>query len=254
MFPARIHIITCNIWSDYRWAFRENTLRAFLTRFDPDVLCLQELHPVSRAMIDEALPGHRRIEDAFPGWVEQSNIYWRDSMFSEIEHGATDVGIRYQGTRRLFWARLQMKGSGRSVLVATAHLTHQRHPDEIATGQSPRVAETTRIIAELKRLNREREPLFFTGDLNDPVHPPGLLHEAGYVSCFAALGLQSPPTFKCYPTADVAPGAQTMTQCVDWIAANAECRALCAAVPQFYMNDSAPSDHWPVQAMYEIKP
>lgn len=253
MFPARISIVTYNIWSDFRWAFREKTLLRFLEVFDPDVLCLQELHPLSRAAIDATLTGHRRVEDDFPGWIEQSNIYWRDTLFSEIEHGAEDVGIRYQGNRRLFWVRLQVKALARSVLVATAHLTHQRHPDECATGQSPRVAETKRIIEHLKRLNRDGEPLFFMGDLNDPVHPPGLLHEAGYVSCFAALGIQCPPTFKCYPTADVAPGAPTMTQCVDWIAANREARAIAASVPHFFLNDAAPSDHWPVQAIYELK-
>lgn len=148
--------------------------------------------------------------------------------------------------------RLQLKAFARSMLVATAHLTHQRHPDECRTGQSPRVAETKRIIEELKRLNRRREPLFFMGDLNDPVHPTNLLQAAGYVSCFAALGVQCPPTFKCYPTANVAPGELAMNQCIDWIAANAQARAVAASVPHFYLNDAAPSDHWPVQAVYEV--
>ena len=49
-----------------------------------------------------------------------------------------DVKIKEKGHRRLFWARLQVKALGRSMLVATAHLTHQRHPDESATGRSPR--------------------------------------------------------------------------------------------------------------------
>src|SRR5205823_13376880 len=129
--------------------------------------------------------------------------YWRDSMFAELEHGAEDVGIKEAGHRRLFWARLALKDTERSMLVATAHLTHQRHPTECATGQSPRVAEARRIVGELKRLQRKREPVFFMGDLNDPVHPTNLLHKEGFVSCFSALGLVPPPTFKCYPTADV---------------------------------------------------
>jgi endonuclease/exonuclease/phosphatase family metal-dependent hydrolase len=253
MHPLRISIVTYNIWSDIRWDFRKETLRKFLEVFDPDVLCLQELHPVSRELIDSALAGHRRVDDDFSGWTGQSNIYWRDEMFSEIEHGAEDVGIVYQADRRLFWVRLHVKALDRSILVSTAHLTHQRHPDECATGHSPRVAETRRIVEALKRLNGAAEPLFCMGDFNDPVHPPRLLHEAGYPSCFASLGVQPAPTFKCYPTADIEPGAAAMSQCVDWIVANAEARAVSASVPHFYFHDAAPADHWPVHAVYEVK-
>lgn len=252
MHPLRINIITYNIWNTERWAFREPALRKFLALFDPDILCLQELRPKSRDLIDEVLAGHQRVRNRFAGWSRESNIYWRETMLSEIDHGAEDVQIKEAGHRRLFWARLQLKALDRSILVATAHLTHQRHPQESRTGHSPRVGETRRIIAALKRMNRKREPLFFMGDLNDPVHPPALLHDAGYVSCFAALGIQPDPTFKCYPTADVAPGKAVMAQTIDWLAANREARVVSASVPHFYFKDAAPSDHWPVQAVYEI--
>jgi len=252
MHALRISVVTYNIWADHRWDFRRKALQRFLEVFDPDVLCLQELRPVSRELIDAVLPAHRRVHDEFSGWSGQSNIYWRHALFDEIEHGAEDVGIAYEGDRRLFWARLQVKALGRPMLVATAHLTHQRHPDESATGHSPRVEQTRRIIGELQRLGNDSEPVFFMGDLNDPVHPPSLLHRAGYVSCFAALGIQPPSTFKTYPTANVPFGEPVMTQCVDWLVANAHARALSAAVPQFFLEDAAPSDHWPVHAVYEI--
>ena len=90
------------------------------------------------------------------------------------------------------------------------------------------------------------------GDLNDPVLPQVLLHDAGYVSCFAALGIAPAPTFKAYPTANAAPGKAVISEPVDWLVANDRARAIAAAVPQFYLNDAAPSDHWPVQAVYEI--
>lgn len=252
MFPVRLNIISCNIWNTERLALREPALRRFLTLFDPDILCLQELRPQSRDLIDEILPNHSRVHERFAGWNRESNIYWRDSMLTEIGHGAEDVQIMEAGHRRLFWARLQLKHVERSILVATAHLTHQRHPEESRTGLSPRVGETRRIIASLKSLNRKHEPLFFMGDLNDPVHPPTLLHDAGYVSCFAALGIQPDPTFKCYPTADVAPGKAVMSQTIDWLGANRESRPLSASIPHFFFKDAAPSDHWPVQAIYEI--
>ena len=253
MAPVRINVVTCNIWNTERWAQRERALRAFMRLFDPDLLCLQELRRKSRRFLDEVLSGHERVNDRFAGWALESNIYWRTSMFAEVEHGAEDVRIREAGHRRLFWVRLQVKSLERSILVGTAHLTHQRHPDESKTGVSTRVGETQRIIAALDRLKRKREPVFFMGDMNDPVHPTDHLHNAGYVSSFAALGLQPPPTFKCYPTANVAPGKLAISQCIDWIVANSEARAIATTVPQFFLNDAAPSDHWPVQAIYEVK-
>jgi endonuclease/exonuclease/phosphatase family metal-dependent hydrolase len=251
--PARLNIITYNIWNTERWATRERALRTFMKLFDPDLLCVQELRRKSRRVLDEVLPGHERVNDRFIGWAQESNIYWRASMFEEIEHGAEDVRIREPGYRRLFWARLRIKALDRSILVGTAHLTHQRHPDESKSGVSPRVDETRRIIAALGRLEHEREPVFFMGDMNDPVHPTDHLHKAGYVSSFAALGLQPPSTFKCYPTANVAPGKLAISQCIDWIVANAEARPIATTVPQFFLDDAAPSDHWPVQAVYEVK-
>lgn len=254
MIPLRASIVSYNIWAGERWSFRSPALRAFVERFDPDILCLQEFRPQSRDLLDAALAGHRRVDDAFSGWTGQSNIYWRASLFSEVEHGAEDVGIRHEPDRRLFWVRLQVAALRRSILVSTAHLTHQRHADECATGHSPRIEQTQRIIEALGRLGGHGEPVFFMGDLNDPVHPAYLLHAAGYRSCFAALGLQPPPTFKTYPTAGIVPGAPATNQCVDWLMANDAARAVAAAVPHFFFEDAAPSDHWPVHAVYEIAP
>lgn len=253
MLPTRINVVTYNIWNTERWSEREAALRAFMRLFDPDVLCVQELRRKSRAFLDTVLHGHRRVRDRFVGWAAESNIYWRASMFDEMAHGAEDVAIKEAGHRRLFWARLNVKALERPILVATAHLTHQRHPDESKTGISPRVGEIDRIIAALGRLKRRREPVFFMGDMNDPVHPTDHLQKAGYLSCFAALGLQPPSTFKAYPTAQIAPGKLALSQCIDWIVANDEARPVAAVVPQFFLDDAAPSDHWPVQAVYEIE-
>lgn len=250
--PTRINCITYNIWNVERWQERAPALGKFLELFDPDVFCVQELRRKTRTFLDGALSGHSRVQDSFGGWALESNIYWRDAMFSEIEHGAEDVGIKEKGHRRLFWVRLESADTGRSLLVGTAHLTHQRHPTEAASGHSPRVVEAKAIARELKRLNRRGEPLVFMGDMNDPVLVANVLHDAGYMSAFSVLGLAPPPTFKVYPTANVGPGKLAMNECVDWIVANAEARPIATTVPQFYYGDIAPSDHWPVQAIYEI--
>ena len=246
----RLNIITYNIWNIERWKSREPALRKFLELFDPDVLCVQELMPKTRDVIDEVLSGHDRVHDRLTGWNRESNIWWRRDVFSEIEHGAEEADIADSKHRRLFWVRLA--AGERTIVVSTAHLSHQRASRELSTGQSPRVGEVNRIIESLSRLALRREPVFFMGDFNDPAVAPTILHEAGYPSCFAVLGLVPDTTFKCYPTADVAPGKFVMNQTVDWIVANEHARPIAACVPRFYLHDSAPSDHWPVQAVYDI--
>lgn len=252
MLPLRLNIVTCNIWNTQRWDFRRDALRKFIQLFTPDIFCVQELAPKSRDLIDDVLAGHDRVRDRLAGWNRESNIWWRKSLFSEVEHGAEAVEIRDSRHRRLFWVRLASKTHDRSLLVSTAHLSHQRGSEELKTGQSSRVGETKRIVAALRRLTGRREPAFFMGDLNDPAVAPTLLQDAGYPSCFAVLGLQPDPTFKCYPTAAVVPGKLAMSQTVDWIVANAEARPIAATVPRFFFKDAAPSDHWPVQAVYEV--
>jgi endonuclease/exonuclease/phosphatase family metal-dependent hydrolase len=114
------------------------------------------------------------------------------------------------------------------------------------------VRQLKRIADELRRLVREGEPAFFMGDMNDAYHPQRIFMQAGFVSCFAALGMQSPPTFKCCPTANVQPGEPAVTEAIDLIVANKYARAIAASVPQCYAGDLAPSDHWPVQAIYQL--
>jgi hypothetical protein len=88
--------------------------------------------------------------------------------------------------------------------------------------------------------------------MNDAWHPQRILMQAGFTSCFAALGMQSPPTFQCYPTASVEPGERTITEAIDLIVANQHARAIAASIPHCYAEDLAPSDHWPVQAIYQV--
>jgi endonuclease/exonuclease/phosphatase family metal-dependent hydrolase len=248
--PTRLSFITYNLWLTERWPARAPALERFLSLFRPDVLCVQELQRPTQEFLDRVLSDHDRVRDSFGGWTSESNIYWRRDLFEEVEHGAEDVS-QPERERRLFWARLQLKQL-RTIFVATAHLTSPKHGDEPETGVSPRVRQLKAIAAALSRLVRAGEPAFFMGDMNDAWHPQRALGQAGFVSCFAALGMQSPPTFQCYPTANVEPGAQTITEAIDLIVANRHARAIAASVPQCYGPELAPSDHWPVQAVYEL--
>jgi endonuclease/exonuclease/phosphatase family metal-dependent hydrolase len=251
MFPVGLSIITYNLWNTQRWPERAPALRQFIQLFQPDLLCLQELRAETQAFLDEALPAHQRVHDDFPGWTCEGNIYWNSNFLTEVEHGAENVGI-IEEWRRLFWARLRLVDSERTIFVSTAHFTYQNHERERTTGQSPRVEQARRTVDALQRLVREGEPAFFMGDLNDPVHPTRILHEAGYTSCFAALGLLPVPTYPCFPTKNIMAGNMVSNQAIDWIVANRFARAVAAQVPHCYHGDLAPSDHWPVQAVYQI--
>jgi endonuclease/exonuclease/phosphatase family metal-dependent hydrolase len=251
MFSPRLSIITYNIWLEQRWPARAPALKKFLDLFAPDVFCVQELQAPTREFLDGVLKVHDRVRDPFPGWMNESNIYWKTALFENAGHGAEAVG-HLEPERRMFWARLRLKASAKTIFVATAHLTSAKNRDEAETGLSPRVRQLRRIAEELGRLVHEAEPAFFMGDMNDAYHPQRILKQAGFVSCFAALGMQSPPTFQCYPTANVQPGEPTVTEAIDLIVANQYARAVAASVPQVYCEDTAPSDHWPVQAVYEL--
>jgi endonuclease/exonuclease/phosphatase family metal-dependent hydrolase len=251
MIPTRLSLITCNLWLTKRWPARAPALERFLDLFTPDVFCVQELQGPTQEFLDGVLKEHDRVRDPFPGWTNESNIYWSRALFEKTEHGAEEVG-HLEPERRMFWVRLRLKPSATTIFVATAHLTTARNRDETETGLSPRVRQLRRIAGELTRLVHRAEPAFFMGDMNDAYHPQLILKQAGFVSCFAALGMQSPPTFQCYPTANVQPDEPTVTEAIDLIVANRYARAIAASVPQCYGEDTAPSDHWPVQAVYQL--
>ncbi|MEX1082108.1 MAG: endonuclease/exonuclease/phosphatase family protein [Halofilum sp. (in: g-proteobacteria)] len=251
MHPLRLSICTYNLWNDQRWPERERALREFLARFSPDVFGVQELCPATRDCIDSALSGHARVEDDFTGWHHQGNLWWRRDILEYVEHGAAEYGS-HDPSRGLFWARLRRADTGATVVASTAHLSHTSRDEETATGQSPRVDQARATVAALAEIVAPGEPAWFMGDFNDPYHPSSILHAAGYSSCFADLALQPPPTFPALPTAARALDGHLSNSCYDWITANAHTRAIAAHSPHMFCGDLAPSDHWPIVAVYEL--
>lgn len=238
--------MTLNLWRDNRWEKREPALRRCLETFRPDVLCLQELLPRTREWLDGVLAEYDRVEDEFPGWARESNVYWRSDLLEEVEHGTREVG-HLDEYRRLFWVRLEL--GDRTLVVGTAHFTAQNHERELETGQSPRIEQSRRTAAALSDLPEAGEPVVLTGDLNDPFHPRQILPEAGFTHPFGDLSVPVPPTFPARPTRQ----DRVTDWPLDWIFANDQVRSVAATVPEFYHEDAAPSDHWPVLAVYELE-
>lgn len=251
-FPYRISLLTYNLWNLMRWPERQPALEQFFQLYQPDIFALQELRAETRDALDASLPGYRRVQDDFPGWERESNIYWNDSLLQEEAHGVEDIAIRSDEYRGLFWARLTLRAASRSLLVATAHYTYQGHPSEVETGCSPRLEQAQRTVAALNRLAQPDEPVFFMGDLNDPAMPVHVLRNGGFHSCFARLGLLPPPTWPSLPTANMRPLDEFSNQTIDWLVSNDLARPLAALVPQYFQATISPSDHWPVLGFYEI--
>lgn len=252
MFAIRFTVATYNLWATARWPEREAALRAFAAEIAPDILAVQELRPQTQAVLDEALPAHTRVDDPFPGWTQEGNVYWRADLFEKVAHGAEDVGIK-EPLRRLFWVRLRLKGwDGRgrglpeTLLVSTAHFTWPGHPDEVNTGVNPRPEQARRAVAALERLAAPGEPVLIVGDFNEETHVVRVLKGAGYRDCFR--GCPPPATHPAIPTAKGTP------QVIDWQFYRGPVRSLVSEVVEFYHKDLAPSDHKAVLAAYELLP
>jgi endonuclease/exonuclease/phosphatase (EEP) superfamily protein YafD len=244
--PVRFTVMTYNIWATSRWPDREAALKRFLELHQPDILCLQELRPETRAVIDAVLPGHRRVEDKFEGWIREGNIYFNTDLFTEMAHGAEDIGM-IEEARRLFWVRLACRfAAGRSLCVSTAHYTWIGDKTEREGGASPRPTQARRTVQALKSVATATEPVLFMGDLNDFGNPIRILCEGGLCDCFSALGRDTRYTHPANPTSHGTP------QSIDWIFHRGPVRPMTSEVVDYYLEDLAPSDHKPVLATYRL--
>lgn len=245
--PIRFTVCTYNIWTWTRWPERREALREFAVQHRPDIFCVQELQSESRECLDEVLGAtHDRVDGTEPGWECEGNIWWNRSLFELIGFGAENVGI-CEEHRRLFWVRLRVRdGSGRTLLVSTAHWTWHGHPVALESEKNVRLPQARATAAVLNRRRVEHEPQFFMGDLNDSTEPIYVLRRDGFLDCFEGLGRAPRPTIPARPTAH---GAD---QTIDWLFARGPVRAMTAEVVDFWHGDLAPSDHKPVLATYEI--
>ena len=250
MFPLRVSMVTYNLWGSEKWPEREPALRLFGERYRPDVLCVQELTTESRACLDAVLPSHHRVEDPFTGWATEGNIWWSDELFDLVEYGAERFTTDEASDQRMFWVRLAPKDRPQTFFVGNVHLSAPG-PVEIGEGRSERVSEIKRVIDHLRRLVQEDEPATLMGDFNDSLAPLSHLFVAGYHSCWAKLSQIPPPTMPAFPDRVLAMGFAT-NFVFDWIVANGMTRPLSASCPQVYSGYVPPSDHWPVQAVYEL--
>ena len=246
LLPVRFTVMSLNLWADNRMPERTESIKKLMVLHQPDILCLQELRPTTRDLIDLALPSHQRINDPFEGWIREGNIYYNTTLFNLVEYGAEDIGM-FEVNRRLFWSRLSLKwGDNLPLFVSTAHYTWSGNPVEREGGVNPRYQQAQQTVKVLSAITGKNEPILFMGDLNDYVHPVRILREDGFVDSFSGLGRTSPITIPAIPTAKGTP------QTIDWIFHRGPLQLMTSEVVDFFEGDIAPSDHKPILATYSV--
>ncbi len=245
--PLRFTVCTYNLWTWTRWPERRDAVEHFARSQRPDIWCVQELQPESRALITATIGDtHDCVQDSFEGWSNEGNIFWDRSMFSLDSYGASDIGI-LEPLRRLFWVRLRSRhDDSQTVLVATAHFTWSGHAELLVSEKNARIPQARRTVSELDALLVGGEPQVFMGDLNDANEPLHVLRNGGFVDCFEALGRTAKVTFPAFPT------ARGPEQTIDWMLHRGPLRCMTAEVIDFFCGDVAPSDHKPVLATYSF--
>ncbi|GAB3805157.1 exonuclease/endonuclease/phosphatase family protein [Micromonospora zhanjiangensis] len=236
---------------------REPALRDLFATRAPDLLATQELRPRTREVLDEALPGHARVHDDFPGWGGQSNLWWRTELFELVEYGRRDVGI-LAADAGLFWVRLRpLAGDAPPIVFSTAHLTWPGHPDERQDGRNRRTGQAQRVVAALDEIAGDGAALF-TVDINDIGPPLWELGNGGFLDSFTALGRTSPVTHPVSPmpfTTGIGTRLSPLgspAKAIDWIFSRGPITTRASEVVEFFSAGSAPSDHKPVAATFTL--
>lgn len=273
MNTHRISVMTFNMWkvgSDPgNWPQRRLPILDCLSTFTPDILCVQELHPLFHNVIIEAMPSHSYIQDNFTGWQNEGNIYWNSNLFDMVEYGMSDIGMM-EPLRRLFWALLRIKTSEKTsdeqnqsasnstqqILVSTAHYTWEGHTNECKTDINLRKQQAQRTVTILHDLQSKfNDPylaILFMGDLNEDFHPRRILRDGGFIDCFTALRLPCLPT---HPQRPSIPQEDILCDStLDWIVQNNYARPILANVLKNLLcsGEYSVSDHCPVMCIYEI--
>lgn len=245
MYPLTFLACTYNLWGATRWDERRVPLERFLTVNEPDLLCVQELTEDSRSLIESSLPAWNSVEDPFPGWTREGNIFWNSALFGLVEYGAEDIGM-IEELRRLWWVRLETP-SGGTVVVATAHFSWTGNVRELTERINVRTGQAEEAVLALDRLASADEPVLFMGDFNDYIHPLRVLRMAGFEDSFMALGREAVVTYPAMPFAQQPP------ELVDWMMHRGPVRPTLTSVVDFYVREKAPSDHKPILTTYALE-
>lgn len=173
--PTKICVTTFNIRYDNpadsanNWAFRKDSVYAFIQASHPDVVGMQEvlnsqLIDLQAALPDYAYVGVGRDDGKTAG--EYAPIFYRKDRF-ELKGGSTfwlsetpdSVGLGWDAAcvRIATWVKLQDKQTGKEFVMLNTHFDH--------VGTEARRQSALLIIRKIKEIAGE-EPAIVTGDFN----------------------------------------------------------------------------------------
>lgn len=244
----RITITSLNLWNTERLEQRRNSLLKFVTTYNTDIFCFQEIRPELIDLFSTVMDSdYSHIEDSGDiGWTYESNIYFKKDLFNLLSYGKYSLNMPEEN-RGLFWTELEEKESGKKLLIYTVHFTHQENIDEITTGTGYRHNEA-KLAARYINERDKGIPTIITGDFNDPLHPSRILIEdSNMIDVFRYLSEPQPVTFpNTYLSEE-----DYLVEAIDKILAK-NAKPLMAYSPHFHIPGEALSDHFPVTCLVEI--
>src|SRR4051812_37995736 len=242
------------------WANRSDLVVQTIRRFDPDLLGTQEMLARQGEILDEMLPGHKRVgvgrADGASGG-EFTGILFKRQRFEMVDHGTIwlsptpavpSVGWDAELPRIMTWAKLRDRQADNApVAFLNTHWDH--------VGSRARV-ESAKLIHHWLAENAPDYPVIITGDFNcdvdsDPYHalvddrpdgvhlidPHRLLHPSlTGVACGTFHGF----------TGTVVPCGR-----IDWILCSRNFVPLIAEIDRGDYGGRYPSDHFPITAVLE---
>ncbi|SDD15480.1 endonuclease/exonuclease/phosphatase family protein [Glycomyces harbinensis] len=261
--PPFVHVMTYNLKSasgraPHSWWKRRPLVEAVLQAEQPTVLCTQEGRFRQLIELREELDGYDWVHLGRGGGSrsESTAIFWDASRLSPMAYDHVWlsrrprlIGSRAWGAgtiRMLTWVRFEDKATGKDFHVANVHLDHR---SEKARRKGAQMC--------LDVMSRFYGPAVLAGDFNsgpgDTAHR--VLTRGGLVDAWSAAERHLTPewsTFNRWRTEPVEGGNR-----IDWILVKSGGRHQEVRVHQAGVNthsefDLAPSDHWPVQAVFSV--
>lgn len=237
------------------WPHRKDLVVEAISRFDPDLLGLQESVGFQVEFLAGKLPEYEVYSvPRTPDGGESCAIFFRKSRFEKVAEGTfwlsetpSEPGSKSWDSslpRIVSWVILQDGETGRKLVFANTHFDHR---GEIARLESAKLIRTT-IPAIAKSL-----PFVVTGDFNcidgSAPHLALLQEESPFLDTYRVLYPEVKPerdgTFTGFQE-------RHNERRIDWVLCSSDLHVKSAAIDRFRKGGRVPSDHYPVTAVLQF--
>lgn len=152
------------------WQYRFPASFDMLLKLKPDVVGMQEVLPLQRAMLDEEVEGYKAVgvgRDNGKKKGEQTCIYWNTKTVKMLKWGCfwlSETPDKPSGSwdtacwRTATWALMKDKRSGKKFYFVNTHLDHV---SAIARSKGLEL-----IVSRIAEINPEAYPMILCGDFN----------------------------------------------------------------------------------------